>query len=263
MQPGLMAPQRVSMPYCRFFTESRDVPDDAGGLKTVDVDFVAITLPGTRDGPTHEVSTWLEVTRQNCRNRPQDYPQALLDGYEAAYAAYKRKEAPPIDGMPIKSWPALTPSQIKRCVDANVFTVEGLRDANAQTLAMIGMGAQTLQNAARAYFAEMQSSGAILRQDAGHAGQAQHGDRAGGAGGAARGGGRTTCGGGRAGAASRQGQAQPGRLIMSLLSLMQTVCDELGLQRPTSGIVGTADQQTRQMAAQLTYTAREMLRVHD
>jgi len=64
----------------------------------------------------------------------------------------------------VRSWPVLSPSEVKRCVEANVLTVEDLAIANESALQRLGMGARTLKDKAATWISERDGPGKAVQE---------------------------------------------------------------------------------------------------
>jgi hypothetical protein len=73
-----------------------------------------------------------------------------------AYDAWKEGREAPVNGIDLKNWPGVTPSQLKMCQGCNIRTVEDLAGANADAIRKLGMGSVALKDKAIAY---MRSAG--------------------------------------------------------------------------------------------------------
>jgi signal recognition particle GTPase len=58
----------------------------------------------------------------------------------------------------LKNWPGVTPAQLKMCHNASIYSVEDLRDANADCIRKLGMGALALIEKAKAYLGSAQTN---------------------------------------------------------------------------------------------------------
>jgi len=155
------------MPFVRF--ETRAVEDRAeslraGEYRTKDVDFILVVPAGSGGKLVleEEYAEWIkkikgEAYRHERRESP-DHPVAMqgarfpdewIAAIEASYEAWKKGQAVPETGTPIKLWPVLSPSQRERLLALHVTTVEALAEAPDGLLEAFGMGGQTLRQRAR------------------------------------------------------------------------------------------------------------------
>jgi len=136
--------------YVTFETravEDRNVLIDEGHYGYKDVIFVQVMQPGGKEVFEDIAHEWLE--KQVAKVRKKDLPLEIYNVYKQAFEAYKLGEELPVNGTPIKSWPMLTPAQIKMVLQANVRTVQDLANANEDAIAAIGMGARSFKEKAK------------------------------------------------------------------------------------------------------------------
>lgn len=154
-------------PYVIF--EYRSVEDRAASLKAghyvgKDVGYAIITPAGSKDRIERVADEWFAQLRENVA---QDrFPAEWLDGFERMYKRWKENLETPENGTPIMSWPAISPSQQKAILNANVRTVEDLAVANEATLTAIGMGSRSLQMKARSWLETANDVGKIAERNA-------------------------------------------------------------------------------------------------
>ena len=116
-----------------------------------DVEFAIITMPGGNlvvDKPVNDAL--LDEWKRGNSRKPAS-PFALN-----AYDAWKEGREAPVNGIDLKNWPGVTPSQLKMCQGCNIRTVEDLAGANADAIRKLGMGSVALKDKAIAY---MRSAG--------------------------------------------------------------------------------------------------------
>lgn len=152
-------------PYVVFETrpeEDRQASIEAGCYKAKDVDYALITPAGSKDRVERVVGDWFEyLTVQVDQGR---FPAEWLDGFKHKYKLWKEGQELPVNGTPIKTWAALSPSQAKTLLDLHVLTLEDLAAANEELLSRIGMGARALQAQARDWLASAKDIGAVSAQ---------------------------------------------------------------------------------------------------
>jgi hypothetical protein len=132
--------------YVEFETraiEDREATIEQGYWVGKDVDYAVITPPGGSLVVERNAEEWFAQLAQ------QGSP--FLAVYERAYRAWKDQEEIPIEGTAIKTWAAISPSDIARVIKANVRTVEDLARAPEAALTKMGMGARALQEKAKAW----------------------------------------------------------------------------------------------------------------
>ncbi|ABC89907.1 hypothetical conserved protein [Rhizobium etli CFN 42] len=122
-----------------FLTEKEGRPIFA------DKEFVRIFIAGDK-----HTEVYREVT-DNDRLRFADAYKRFKEGAAA------REQ---LTGTPLAQWPYLKPSQIKELEAVNIYTVEQLAALSDTAKQKIGMGANELTAAARAYLATAENSSA-------------------------------------------------------------------------------------------------------
>lgn len=142
--------------------EDRQATLDSGRYTPKDVDYAIITPQGSKDRIPRQVDDWFSNLEQ--QTKEGRLPQAWLDAYKAKYRAWKEGRALPEHGSPVANWPALSPSQVKILLDANVRTIEDLAVANEQSLANIGMGGRALKQRAIDWLAAARDTGKVAEE---------------------------------------------------------------------------------------------------
>lgn len=152
-------------PYVRFVMH--DVEDRAASLAAGhyvgrEVPFAHITPQGSKDIVERDAKEWLEDLRRQVD--AQRMPAVWLDQFKAAFDAWIRDEDPPLNGVPLRSWPVISPSQYKALRDLRVLTVEDLAAANEETISRMGMGARALKAKAVEWLASAKGQGVDVEQ---------------------------------------------------------------------------------------------------
>jgi hypothetical protein len=152
--------QQVRPPYVTF--EVRSVEDRAASMAAghfvgKDVNYAIVTPSGSKDRIEKIAEEWLDGMAEGVRQ--ERIPGEWLEAYTRKYKIWRETREVPEDGTPIMSWPALSPSQAKAILDANVRTLEDLVAANESTLAAIGMGARALKEKAKAWLDSADTTG--------------------------------------------------------------------------------------------------------
>ena len=129
--------------------EDRDATLKAGHFVGRDVNYVIVTPPGGSLTVEAVAEEWL---------RSKQHDQFYVH-YTNVYEAWKKGLELPVDGTPIRTWPAATPSEIKICIDANIRTVEDLAAASENTLRRLGMGARAIKTKAEAWLDAAKGTG--------------------------------------------------------------------------------------------------------
>lgn len=152
-------------PYVAFEVrgvEDRDASIAAGMYKTKDVDLAIITPQGSKDRTERVVSEWFENLELQVRQ--SRFKADWLRQYRGAYAAWKEGRELPLNGTPILTWPVLSPSQSKACLDAQVRTVEDLAQANEETIGRLGMGGRELKSKAVSWVTAAAGPGKVTEE---------------------------------------------------------------------------------------------------
>lgn len=134
----------------------------AGHYVAKDVDMALITPPYSKDVMKYKVKAWFDILEQDVRNGRM--PQAWLDRYKEAYAAFQKGQDLPLTGSPIKGWGLISPAQQETLIKMSVLTVEDLAAMNDEGIKRIGMGAIDLKNKAKAWLAQLKDTGALALQ---------------------------------------------------------------------------------------------------
>lgn len=162
-------------PYIEFqrrAVEDRTRTLETGVYSTKDVDFIII-VPHGSEGKTRieqEYTMWLQ------KIKPQTGPRGgQWDGHyevasrfapewvvqiETSYEKWKKGEDMDVEGIPLKNWPAISPGQLRSCLDMHLQTVEALSHASDDAIERLGMGGYNLRQRARD-FLESSISGSM------------------------------------------------------------------------------------------------------
>jgi Helix-hairpin-helix domain len=155
-------------PYIEFRVlseEDRAETIATGSYKTKDVDYVTIMPAGDRNTKIdRKVDEWLDQIAAKVRQGMAN-PQHL-EHFRSSYRMWKENQELPLDGMPIKSWPGISPSQVQNILSANIRTVEDLALANEDALQRIGMGARALKEKAASWLATATDKGKVAEENA-------------------------------------------------------------------------------------------------
>lgn len=149
-------------PYVTF--ETRSVEDRGATLKTghyvgQDVVYAIVTPQGSKDKIEKVAEEWLKDLEGAVRD--ERFPLNWLQAYKSMFKEWSEGREIPIDGTAILTWPAISISQQKVILDANIRTVEDLAAANEQTLTFIGMGARALKEKAQAWIDTANGAGKV------------------------------------------------------------------------------------------------------
>ena len=72
---------------------------------------------------------------------------------ETQFRLWKEGEQFEVEGTHLRNWPAISPAQLKNCLDMHLLTVEQLANAADDTVERLGMGGYTLRQRARDWLA--------------------------------------------------------------------------------------------------------------
>lgn len=142
-------PMQARPPYIRFDKRAaakQKPAAEGGGLYYVDQDWALVTPHGSKDTTEKLISDWFPALKEEARQGR--FPYEWLQAYEAAYNAWKNDQPMPINGTPIKNWPAASPAEAKTLIGFGVLAVEDLAQANEELVARIGMGGRALKQRA-------------------------------------------------------------------------------------------------------------------
>lgn len=158
----------VRPPYVEF--QMRAVEDRSESLKqgrymTKDVPFI-ILVPHGSEGKQRieqEYEVWLQ------KIKPMTGPKGgSYDGHyevasrfnpdwvqkiETQFRLWKEGEQFEVEGTHLRNWPAISPAQLKNCLDMHLLTAEQLANAADDTVERLGMGGYTLRQRARDWLA--------------------------------------------------------------------------------------------------------------
>lgn len=155
-------PSKMPRPYVRFETRETEYRDPDGVAQYKDVVWVLVTPPGSKDVLEKPADDWIASLRSNAKERriPHTWPEE----YAKALESFRAGEELPAHGTPIKTWAALSKSQIKAVINANILTIEDLAAANDEGKSRIGMGGVSLVQMAQRWLEERKGPGAMLQQ---------------------------------------------------------------------------------------------------
>lgn len=152
-------------PYVRFAmhdVEDRDASIKAGHYVGREVPFAHITPQGSKDVIERNAEEWLaDLSRQVVDGR---MPQAWVDQFRAAYNAWLRDEEPPMNGVPLRTWPVISPGQYKTLRDLRILTVEDLANMNEESISRFGMGARALKDKAIEWLKSAKGTGTSVEE---------------------------------------------------------------------------------------------------
>lgn len=149
-------------PFVIFETravEDRTASIETGHFVAKDVVYAVITPAGTKDRIEKVATEWLSDLEEAVRQ--ERFPQAWLNAYKQAHKSWVETRETPEFGIPLTSWPAPSPAQVKMMLDIGIRTVEQMAEATEEAIQRIGMGGRALKAKAQAYLDASKSDGKV------------------------------------------------------------------------------------------------------
>jgi hypothetical protein len=152
-------------PFITFDTvsvEDRAASIEKGHYVGKDIHMAYITPAGSKDRIERVVADWfpqLAVDQEAGR-----IPDAWVRYYKEAYKAFCDGEAAPVDGIPLRDWPGLSPTMVKTLTSLHLLTVQHIATANEETIARMGMGGRSLKQRAIDYLAAANDVGKVAEE---------------------------------------------------------------------------------------------------
>lgn len=135
----------------KFFLQTmpdKGATEDKGTPQFKEVEFIDIKVAGSRSGGA-------------CRPvRVTD-----LERFPRHYAAFKNRIEAPVEGMPLKEWPAISRAYVEQLAFMNIKTVEQLANLNDTFCSQL-MGGFGLKEKAKEYLAYAEKSNALGEKEA-------------------------------------------------------------------------------------------------
>lgn len=161
----MISPQDRRPPFVVF--EYRAVEDRAASIKAGSPQYTnelyaTITAAGSKDNVVRPVKEWFEMLRREVQQ--ERFPAEWLTHYERQLEFFTKGEELPVDGLPVKMWPAASPAQVKQMLDLHVLTVEQLAEANEELIAALGMGGRALVQKAKDYLRSAGDHGGLVME---------------------------------------------------------------------------------------------------
>jgi hypothetical protein len=149
-------------PYVVPYLKPVSAKQADGTMKIVDELWVKVTAIGGKDTIDAKASDWLARMLDHAKagRVPSSWPKE----FKTALEEWRAGEDLPIKGLPIKSWPPLSPAQRQAVLQAGIQTVEQLAAANDETKARIGMGSLSLVQMAETWLKEAEGPGKMAAQ---------------------------------------------------------------------------------------------------
>jgi len=140
--------QKRSELNLRFFTdavENKAKSLEAGRPIFMQIDYVAVNVPGSRDEVIHKVSG--EIQQR----------------YAAQYAHWKQTQDQPLEGTPLDQVPWLNVAQIRELQALNIRSLEQLASLSDTAVQHMKMGGHDLRKKALAYMESATGSAEVQR----------------------------------------------------------------------------------------------------
>jgi len=151
-------------PYVRFELQTVEYRDNNGNAQFRDEERILITPAGSKDVHIARAEDWLANKERMARDNPPKYNSAWVQRFRSDFELWRKGHQVPEHGTSIRSWPVASPSEVKRCLDANVLTVEDLAQANEPALQRLGMGGRQLKDKAALWLTERAGPGQAVQQ---------------------------------------------------------------------------------------------------
>lgn len=142
--------------------EDREASIAEGHYMAKDVVYAVITPAGTKDRIEKVAEDWLRDLEVAVHQ--ERFPQAWLNAYKQAYKSWCETREVPEFGIPVTTWPAVSPAQVRMLLDLNLRTVESVAEATEEALGRMGMGARALKAKAQAYIDASKGDGKVSAQ---------------------------------------------------------------------------------------------------
>lgn len=152
-------------PVIRFETRSKQDNTkslEAGRPVFVDVDYLVISPPGTKDTFEAEATEWLGNKRRAAALG--NYNLEWIDKFEAGYARWKSGQEMPETGWSLRMCPAFTPGEINAALAIDIKTVESLSQVPDTGLGMLGLNGRVIRDKARALMDNANDSAKVAVQ---------------------------------------------------------------------------------------------------
>lgn len=149
MEPSIAKDRPSYVVFERREVEDRNATIVNGRYTPKEIDIAIVTPMGSKDRYEKPAKDWLEGLEQMVRE--ERLPREWLNAYKQSYEAFCQGQEIPVTGTPIRTWPVLSPAQIRLVTSWNILTVEDLAQANEDAIRQLGMGGRALVERARAW----------------------------------------------------------------------------------------------------------------
>lgn len=161
---NMLAIKEARPPYVQFerqAIEDREKTNEAGHFVPKEIDYAIITPQGSKDRIHRIVKEWFDHLRKESEDGR--FPQVWLDFYKTSYEAWQKGQEIPLSGTSVRNWPFPSPAQVAMLVDLHLLTVEDVAQANEESIRRMGMGGNSLKQAAVAFLENSSGSGKIIK----------------------------------------------------------------------------------------------------
>lgn len=152
-------------PFVQFewrAVHDREATEREGRAMFKDVAFALITPAGSKDVVEKVWSEWIADKKRQAMSGM--IPAEWIAHFELSHKAWLEQNEPPEFGTSVKMWPALTPSQVQRCVTVGLRTIEDMAEASEEAIQRYGMGGRDLKEKARAYLQSAVDHGKVAER---------------------------------------------------------------------------------------------------
>lgn len=152
-------------PYVIFefrAVEDRTASIEAGHYVAQDIAYAIITPAGTKDRIEKEAEAWLkdlEAAVQQDR-----FPSSWLSAFRQRYKDWVESRETPEFGIPVTTWPGVSPGQAKMLLDLNYRTVEQVAEATDEGTSRMGMGGRAMKAKAQAFLDTAKGDGKVAAE---------------------------------------------------------------------------------------------------
>lgn len=145
--------------------EDRAATIEAGHLVEKDQDWVVVQQLGSQNTTEHVATDWLAHMEKESRDRPKQMPSRWVEGFRAAFEAWKKGEDMVVDGTSIKNWVAISKADVGNLLRIGVQSIEDCAAMNEETMKRVGMGARAIKQKAIAWVQARQENGVAAELD--------------------------------------------------------------------------------------------------
>lgn len=135
--------------------EDRAASNAAGHWVGKDIEVACITPVGGRH--THEQEITADLIRE-WKNKPDNKYR-----YDA-YMAWKEGVEPPVNGSDLRTWPPISPAQLKQFNSRNIRSVEELAELPDDALQSFGPGSRMIRDKAREWIKSSSDIGKVVAE---------------------------------------------------------------------------------------------------